>query len=189
MQEFMMNLMGRMVQATEAATVAAQQAATVTSRAMSSGDTTSGGSRTTDEWYKLLNKPACFSPTNREEEIQQFRDWFWTLEQFLGAVDSEFCGDISRIRANVNQPVEFSSLTEAGKRRSTMLYGGLLKNRPLLLLKSVSNNNGLEAVRCLISTLQPNTRNRSLALLNNIMQWSQFSMKEALLGQVLRCFS
>ena len=30
MQEFMMNLMGRMVQATEAATVAAQQAATVT---------------------------------------------------------------------------------------------------------------------------------------------------------------
>ena len=70
-----------------------------------------------------------------------------------------------------------------------MLYGmlaGLLKNRPLLLLKSVSNNNGLEAVRCLISTLQPNTRNRSLALLNNIMQWSQFSMKEALLGQVLK---
>ena len=66
------------------------------------------------------------------------------------------------------------------------LLSGLLKNRPLLLLKPIPDSNGLEAVRELIATLQPPNTNRTLALLNNIMQRGTLNMRESLLGQILK---
>ena len=75
------------------------------------------------------------------------------------------------------------------KSRSSFLYSllaGLLKNRPLLILRQVSESNGLEAYRQLLSSLEPVSRNRSLGVFNVILGWSSFDMQKNMLSQLVK---
>ena len=63
----------RMVQAAEAASAAASAAAAAIG-SMSSGSTQTGTAKT--EWYKVLPKPSCFEPKDREAELATFRGWW-----------------------------------------------------------------------------------------------------------------
>ncbi len=36
-----------------------------------------------DDWYKMLPKPGNFEPRDRDAELSQFRDWWWSVEQYL----------------------------------------------------------------------------------------------------------
>ena len=117
----------RMVQAAEAAAAAATAVAT----RPDSGK---------DDWYKMLPKPGVFDPKDREAELSSFRDWWWSVEQYLMAVDAEFLSHFDVLRQNLDTPIVVSSLTADQKRRGTFLYGllaSLLRNRPLLMLKGV----------------------------------------------------
>ena len=82
----------RMIEAAESAAAAAKAAAT--------------RPESRDDWYKMLPKPSCFEPKDRDAELSQFRDWWWSVEQYLTAVDVEysillismFCARISTLK-------------------------------------------------------------------------------------------
>ena len=168
----------RMVQAAEAAAAAAAAAA-VANRPESQKD----------EWYKMLPKPGIFDPKDREAELSTFRDWWWSVEQYLMAVDLEYVSNFVVLRKNLDTAIVTSSLTAEQKRRGTFLYGllaSLLRGRPLMMLKGVERGNGFEAVRQLFKTCQPSSRNRALGLLHLLMKWPEFDMKVAMLPEILK---
>ena len=176
----------RMIQAAEAAVTAAQ-AATQAVAAMTTGGQTSGSAK--PEWYKVLPKPSTFEPKDREAELSGFRDWWWQVEQYIVAVDSNYGQDLLYIRSHLDEEMPLVEQDPEKTRRSGFLYGlfaSLLRHRPLMLLKGIEQGNGMEAVRQLFRTCQPSSRNRSLGLLHVIMQWPSFDMKSALLPQVLK---
>ena len=180
----------RMLQAAEAAVAAANAASTAINSLTSSSTGTGGATGTTKtEWYKVLPKPSCFEPKDREAELATFRDWWWQVEQYMLAVDANYGHDLQTIRSKLDEEIPLVEQSIEQTRRSAFLYGllaSLLKNRPLSLLKGIEQGNGLEAVRQLFRTCQPSSRNRSLGLLHLIMQWPSFDMRSAILPQILK---
>ena len=55
-----------------------------------------------------------------------------------------------------------------------------------MVLKAVGGANGYEAYRQLICANEPHSKNRSMSLLNLIMNWPSFSNKTSLLSQVMK---
>ena len=105
-------------------------------------------------------------------------------------MDPEFAVDLARIRKNSNSEVDMSIMDDSEKKRCTFLYGlyaSLLRQRPLMMLKKIEGSNGFEALRQLVLSMEPVSRNRSLGILNAIMSWPQFSMKGgSVVAQLLR---
>lgn len=139
-------------------------------------------------WYRLLPKPSSWEPKSREEEITMWRDWVWSLEQRLGSLDAEYPVEIDNIRKNLSHAQDLTVMTES-ERKSVFLYGllaSLLKDRPLLVLKQVSGCNGYEALRQLMESCEPVSRNRAMGLLNAMLAWPQFNTKTSFLAQILK---
>lgn len=61
------------------------------------------GSDNKVEWYKVLPKPHGFEPKDREQELGGFRDWFWSLEQYIVAVDSNYATDLAFIKSHLDE--------------------------------------------------------------------------------------
>ena len=93
----------RMITAAESAAGAARAAASRPS-----------GSK--DDWYKMLPKPSQFDPKDRDAELSQFRDWWWNVEQYLTAVDSEYLQHFDIARKNLDTPIVMSTLTDEQQR-------------------------------------------------------------------------
>lgn len=51
-----------------------------------------------------------FSPENREQEISQWKDWFWSLHQYLAVVDGKFQEDINIILKDLDKAIDFDVL-------------------------------------------------------------------------------
>ena len=66
------------------------------------------------------------------------------------------------------------------------LLASLLKQHPLMVLKAVGEANGYEAYRQLIASNEPHSKNRSMSLLNLIMNWPSFNAKSSLLSQIMK---
>lgn len=128
-------------------------------------------------WYRLLPEPSSW-----------WRDWVWSLEQRLGSLDAEYPVEIDNIRKNLSHAQDLTVMTES-ERKSVFLYGllaSLLKHRPLLVLKQVSGCNGYEALRQLMESCEPVSRNRAMGLLNAMLAWPQFNTKTSFLAQILK---
>ena len=170
----------RMVQAAEAASLAARSAAEALVR-RNAGE---------ESWFKVLPKPAPLDARNREEELGQWRDFSWGLEQYLSSLNGMFTEDFKDIRARPNDPIDPSIQSDEEKQRSKFLYAllaSLVKYRPLAMIRQVKESNGMEAYRLLIQSLEPTSKNRALGLLTMILEWKPFEMKKgSILGQVLR---
>ena len=174
----------RMMAATEAASAATQLAAKALEELKTATEKTSDNK----DWYKLLSKPSSFDPSSREAEISGWRDWSWSFEQYLGSLDSVFTEEIRVIRNSIETVVDTSAQSNAEMRRGSFLYGllaSLLKQRPLMVLKAVGEANGYEAYRQLIAANEPHIKNRSMSLLNFIMNWPSFNAKSSLLSQIM----
>ena len=172
----------RTMMATEAASMAAQAAAAALERKTGGGDDRS--------WFKVLPKPAGFDPKSREDELAQWRDFSWGLEQYLASLDSEFPNDFQELRDHPMREVDQSIQTDEVKQRGMFLFSllaSLVRQRPLAVIKQVKNANGFEAYRQLIQSLEPASKNRSLGLLTMLLEWSPFDMKKGgLLNQLLK---
>ena len=113
----------------------------------------------------------------------------WFFEQYLSNIDPLFSEDIKGLRANPTNFVDASVQHDDEKKRGAVLYSllaSLVEQRPLMVVRSVLNNNGLEAYRQLLLSHEPVNKNRALSLLNVIMNWPQFSGKASFLSQILR---
>ena len=170
----------RMVQAAEAASLAARTAAEALVR-RNAGE---------ESWFKVLPKPSPLDARNREEELGQWRDFSWGIEQYLSSLNGMFTEDFKDIRARPNDPIDPSIQSDEEKQRSKFLYAllaSLVKHRPLAMIRQVKESNGMEAYRLLVQSLEPTSKNRALGLLTMILEWKPFEMKKgSILGQVLR---
>ena len=170
----------RMVAAAESAAAAANAA----TQALARRDTDDGKS-----WWKLLPKPPTFDHGTREAEISAWKEWSWTFEQHLSSVDSNFLDDIEQVRAHPERLVDPVDFTESERQRNSFFYSllsSLTRQRTLMVVRQTAGSNGLEACRALIQQNEPLSKNRSMGLLNVIMNWPQFSGKTGLMQQVLK---
>ena len=171
----------RMIVAAEAAASAAQSTAAIVEQ-MKAG----GGEK---DWFKLLPKPGCFEPKSREQEVALWKDWWWTVLQYLGTLDPLYITEVETIEKSPNTVINFDTMPEATRKRSVFLYGlfaSLLKGRLLTVLRGTGRSNGYEALRMLLLQCQPSSRNRSLGILNVLMSFPYFDMKSSLLAQVVK---
>ena len=177
---FDMNVAMRMVAAAEAAAEAARAATNLASRSTSDEN---------KSWWKLLPKPSVFDHSTRESEIAAWKDWSWNYEQYLASIDARFADDIQQVRSHIEQVVDPVDFSDSEKQRNSFFYSllsSLLRQRALMVVRQVSGSNGLEAYRMLIQQNEPLSKNRSMGLLNVIMNWPTFSGKMSFMQHILK---
>ena len=111
-----------LIQAAQSATQAAQAAASVNvAQANGGGEGSSSGSLKRD-LAKLIPRPSSFSPLDREQEVVQWRDWYWGFKQYLLVVDGAYQEEVERIEENLTAEVDWDLLSEAEQQRGRFLY-------------------------------------------------------------------
>ena len=161
----------RMVHAAESAAAAANAAQQLLSRQQPEEPRS---------WWKLLPKPSDFDHSSHETKISDWKEWSWSFEQYINSVDPKFGDDIQNMRSKLNQPVDPVDFSDGERQRSAFLYSMLSS------VKQIAGCNGLEAYGTLIQQNEPVSKNRSMGLLNIIMNWPQFGGKQSLMQQVLK---
>ena len=141
------------------------------------------------EANKVVQCPKEFGSLNSAEDQTAWSDFSFTFRQWLFFADPAFESDFKHIEENPSLVVAFldNPLGAASKERSKKLYSilaGILKQRPLKVLRQVDGANGLEVFRQLSALYAPRTKGRSLALLNALMSYPQFSKDRSTLEQV-----
>ena len=124
------------------------------------------------QWRKLIKTPDVFGPSASKEERDQFPDWKHKMKTWLSAVEPELAGDLNKVESARDTPFPMADFTPRTKERSMKFYSILAsytKNKPLRVIKSMTDYNGLEAWRNLIQEHEPYTRGRGLALLNKVL--------------------
>ena len=143
------------------------------------------------ELYKLIPKqPAVLAPGDREQEVAQWRiGTAWSLKQYLTVIDNKFEDDIAYVeRSNVTE-VDIDLLENEERHRGRFLYSllsSLLQGRLLSLVRNVDRSNGLETLRQLSENCQPHARNRTMSMLQSIMSYPNFVMKNSIMSQLVR---
>jgi hypothetical protein len=130
---------------------------------------------------KVVKQPEMFCPKNRQEELTQwqgrrlgFRSWLFVAQE-----------DYVEKRTTA---IDFIDMTLEQHARAERLHSslvGLLRGRPLKILRSVEEGNGLEAWRALNRQMAPRTRARSIALLQAFLSHPPFNNEKTVTEQVL----
>ena len=183
-----MELAQALIQAAQSASQAAQAATTASAAQTGGGDGPAAGGLKKD-LAKLIPRPNSFNPVDREQEVLQWRDWYWGFKQYLLVVDGAYQEEVERIEKDLTSEVDWELLSEAEQQRGHFLYsllGSLVQGRLIGLVRNVENFNGYEALRQLLSNCQPNARNRTMSLLQGIMAYPSFNMRISLLPQILK---
>ena len=145
------------------AATAAAAAAEATQASTASGD------RKKDR-YRLIPKPATFGPTDREQEVSQWKDWYWSLRQYLLVIDGKYEDDLNYVERSDTE-VDWDLLDTEEQHRGRFMYSllsTLLQGRLLSLIRSVDKSNELEALWQLLLNCQPRARNRTMAMLQRL---------------------
>ena len=91
------------------------------------------------EAAKVVRQPDLFQPATPEEELSQWADWRLTFRSWLVYAQSDYEADLNEAE-KAEGPLDFVEMTISQHERSEKLHSilvGLLRNRPLKLLRSV----------------------------------------------------
>ena len=171
---------------TEIARVVAN-AASVAAEAARAAQATSSGERKKD-LYRLIPRPPTFAPSDRDQEVSQWRDWYWAFKQYLLVVDGKYEDDIAYVE-RATEEVDWDLLDSDEQHRARFMYSllsTLLQGRLLSLVRGIEKSNGMEALRQLLQNCQPRARNRTMAMLQSLMSYPAFNMKGSVMAQVVR---
>ena len=114
------------------------------------------------EARKVVQCPKEFGTTSTTEDQSMWSDFAFSFKQWLFLADNGFEPDVKYVEENPNVAVAYQDnpVGQASKERSKKLYSilaGILKNRPLKLLRQIPDSNGLEAWRQLHNLYSPKT--------------------------------
>ena len=175
-------MMRQMMEVTQAASTAAQAALAASRDGSKSG--LAGA-----DMARLLPKPDVFKPANREAEHGEWSAWFWTLKQYLGALDAAFTDELTYIERNPTKDLSAEAYASLeSERRSKQLFAllsSLIRGRGLQIIQRIPVQNGFEALRQLVQLYQPASKTRSLGILSALTSMGHFRAGEPLLPQVL----
>ena len=102
------------------------------------------------EPYKLIPELAVFAPGDREQEVAQWREWCWSLKQYLTVIDNKFEDDIAYVERNNATEVDIDLLEDDERHKGRFLYSllsSLLQGRLLSFVRNVDRSNGVETLR------------------------------------------
>ena len=141
------------------------------------------------EANKTVQCPREFGSVVSSEDQNGWADFSFSFRQWLCFADSNYTSDLAHVEEHCDTVVTFKETPEGNdtKARSCKLYAilaGILRNRPLRLLRQIPSNNGLETWRQLHNLFTPKTKARSMALLSAIMSFPAFKTDRTLLEQV-----
>lgn len=108
--------LARMVATAATAATAAAEAARAASQA-----STSTGDRKKD-LYRLIPKPANFAPADRDQEVSQWRDWYWSFKQYLLVVDGKYEDDLEYVARSDIDEVDWDLLDADEQHRGRFMY-------------------------------------------------------------------
>ena len=176
---------GALLQSVQQAAQAAAQAAL----ALKESNERRGNNFGFSEATKVVQCPKEFGSAVSSEDQTSWSDFAFAFKQWLFFADPLCEPDIKHVEDHPGVVVTFHEspaglATQERARKLYLILGGILKHRPLKVLRQVSNNNGLEAWRQLGSIYMPKTKGRSLALLSAIMQFPVFGRDRSILEQV-----
>ena len=98
-QQDMMLMMRQMMDATAAASRAAEAAVAVANASAESKKKGIGAS----DLARILPKPDVFKPSTREEEHGTWVQWIWSLKQYLCALDTGFSDELAYRRPSIGR--------------------------------------------------------------------------------------
>lgn len=105
---------------------------------------------------------------------------------FLG--NPKFEVDLHRAESHKTGAIDVSAEPEDVQLRCKQFYNimtGLLRGKPLRMLRQIENRNGYELWRQLCQLFAPKTKARSISVLSALLHVPQFSKDRTLLDQVL----
>ena len=109
------------------------------------------------EASKVVKQPEVFQPTTVEEEHSQWPDWKLSFKSWSIYAQAEFEKDLLEAE-KATEPLDLVEMSPRQHVRSEKLHSilvGLLKHRPMKLLRSVDGRNGIEVWRVLSQQMQP----------------------------------
>ena len=125
-------------------------------------------------WSRLIAKPDVFKPKDREEELSQFTEWSWQFKQYVRVISPNMFALLETVESDLEVENDHSIMSDEDVEMSKQLYAllaSLLRERPVQILKAITDGNGCEVWRTLVRTLAPSSKARSLALLGAISQF------------------
>lgn len=92
----------------------------------------------------LIPPPEVFTRSNQEEEVLQWQDWRLCFRSWLFFAQEEYRKDLDKAE-RAEKPLCFIDFSLEGHEGSEKLFSiptGVLRNRPLKILRSVEDGNG-----------------------------------------------
>ena len=128
----------------------------------------------------IIQYPEDFGTSSTIVDQSMWPDFAFSFKQRFFLADNGFESDLRFVEENPANAVVFQDHPggHASRDRSKKLYSilaGILRNRPLKVLRQIDDANGLEAWRQLHSLYSPKTKGRAMALLSALMQFPMFT--------------
>ena len=130
------------------------------------------------EASKVVRMPDSFGSEDHEQDQKGRRDFLHNFKSWLYYADGSFETGLTNVDQHPRDALDLNSMEPSHKAKSVQLYAilsGLLKGKPLRVLRQQEDRNGLEVYRQLVQTFTPSSRTRSLSLLQALMQFPQFT--------------
>eukprot|EP00434_Breviolum_minutum_P046245 symbB.v1.2.041711.t1/scaffold8537.1/size8461/1 len=140
------------------------------------------------EASKVVRMPDSFGSEDQDQDQKGWRDFLHNFKSWLYYADGSFEAGLSNVDQNPKDVLDLNAMEPAHKAKSIQLYAilsGLLKGKPLRVLRQQEDRNGLEVYRQLVQTFTPSSRTRSLSLLQALMQFPQFTKDRTFTEQIL----
>ena len=151
----------------QAATDAAKAAGDAVTALRDAQAARSSGPSGFQEASKVIRQPEPFGNENHEDDLSKWQDFSINFKAWLYYGNPKFEYDLHRVEVtHANMPIEnVEGEPQDVKDRCNQLYSiltGLLRGRPLRLLRQVESRNGFETWRQLTQLFLPKTKSRAI---------------------------
>ena len=174
-------------QVVQAAFQAAQAAATA-AKTMEETLSRKAGNGKFGEASKVVRMPDCFGvEADHDAEQSKWPEFCIGFKAWLYYAESEYEKELTFVEDNVKSAQPLSGMNQDSKARAEQPYSiltGLLRGRPLKILRSVSERNGYEVWRQLIVQYSPKTKGRAISVLSAFMNFPAFDKSKTFLENI-----
>ena len=141
------------------------------------------------EASKVIRMPDPFGSDLGDVETDQTRwsDFALGFKSWLFYADPKFEAELEYVETNNKTEVKLAGMSEDSKARSLQLFSilsGLLRGRPLRILRGLVDRNGIELWRQLNLQYAPKTKGRAFSILDAYMNYPSFDKSRSLLEHI-----
>ena len=111
------------------------------------------------EASKVVRMPDSFGSEDHEQDQKGWRDFLRNFKSWLYYADGTFEAGLTNVDQHPKDVLDLNSMEPSHKAKSVQLYAilsGLLKGKPLRVLRQQEDRNGLEVYRQLVQTFTLN---------------------------------